>query len=130
MYKQAPECLLEVIEAIEQANNRYKEVISELKEIDNLIRDIYHYLELEALDAVKMIKLTKKLKEVLLTKRKLINEKAMINAFRTDINSQHKIVDNHVMTTIRLVNSINGQGKRIENMFYNPKHSSLENLLE
>ena len=65
-------------EYCQQMNKRYQELVKELSEVDLEQEDILHFLELDTYNAVTMMKVTKRLKEVRSRRREIKNELAMV----------------------------------------------------
>lgn len=66
-------------------DKRYKELTEEMSKVDQEQDDILHFLELDTYDAVTMMKVTKRLKEVRARRREIKNEFTMVQAVHSRI---------------------------------------------
>jgi hypothetical protein len=94
----------EVINAIDILNkfeDRKNILISNLSDLDLEEQDLLHYIETEKFNAVEGYKLSKKIKEIRLERRKVKNELSLVNLFQQNANKLIN-VDNRrfLMTTL------------------------------
>ena len=62
-----------------------KELSDQLSKIDGEQEDVLHFLELASYDAVTMVRVTKKLKEIRSRRREIKNKLAMINKVQSKL---------------------------------------------
>ena len=67
--------------ALEQLKEANRWARAKESELDTKVSDIYHVLEFTKLDAVKMMKLTVQLKALLLQRREIKNQRAILHSF-------------------------------------------------
>ena len=68
---------------------RRKELSKELSYYDSAINDLEHYLEFYTTDAIKLVKIGKKIKELRIKRRIVKKEKEFLEGFLT----KHKLYD-------------------------------------
>ena len=66
-------------------NKRHNELVKALSEVDLEQQDILHFLEFDTYDAVTMMKVTKRLKEVRVKRREIKDELSTIQSVLTRI---------------------------------------------
>ena len=106
----------EVINAIDILNkfeDRKSILISNLSDLDLEEQDLLHYIETEKFNAVEGYKLSKKIKEIRLERRKVKNELALINIFQQNSNKLINLENRRFLITTlgkeskKLINSKN-----------------------
>lgn len=74
---------------LDTIRKRHAELNKELSEYDLEQEDILHFLELETYDAVTMVKVSKRLKEIRQKRREIKNELSMIQAIHARIGNNN-----------------------------------------
>lgn len=130
----APECLYQVIDAIEEVNERMIFLHGEIDYVEDCIKDVYHFIELDSLDAVKTMKVCKKLKQLLIERRVLRDENAMIMTFRASFNADHHQSDgtgNFILKRMgKVKKDLSKKLDKYSNRDYSERRITLNSILE
>ena len=72
---------------LKEIQDKYQELSNQLSKIDGAQDDILHFLEFASYDAITMVKVTKKLKDIRNQRREIKNELAMIQKIHSRIGT-------------------------------------------
>ena len=117
----------EVINAIDILNkfeDRKSILISNLSDLDLEEQDLLHYIETEKFNAVEGYKLSKKIKEIRLERRKVKNELALINIFQQNSNKLINLENRRFLIT-----TLGKESKKLINSKYTYKKISKEQII-
>ncbi len=117
----------EVINAIDILNkfeDRKSILINNLSDLDLEEQDLLHYIETEKFNAVEGYKLSKKIKEIRLERRKVKNELALINIFQQNSNKLINLENRRFLIT-----TLGKESKKLINSKYTYKKISKEQII-
>ena len=117
----------EVINAIDILNkfeDRKSILINNLSDLDLEEQDLLHYIETEKFNAVEGYKLSKKIKEIRLERRKVKNELALINIFQQSSNKLINLENRRFLIT-----TLGKESKKLINSKYTYKKISKEQII-
>lgn len=117
----------EVINAIDILNkfeDRKSILINNLSDLDLEEQDLLHYIETEKFNAVEGYKLSRKIKEIRLERRKVKNELALINIFQQNSNKLINLENRRFLIT-----TLGKESKKLINSKYTYKKISKEQII-
>lgn len=89
--------IINLVESVKKLEGRYQIIKDEIVKTEQKVVHLYHVLEFGNLDAIGMVKLTKDLKQTLIKRRDLKNQKVMVQAL-TDLLPDSQKVMNKITT--------------------------------